>query len=107
MLRQALELRKAGFCHAPEALDTVDVDPAPDEFILSMIDAEVAITKIDQAVDRVAVEAAQLRSLKGSQIGREEAHDLLNFPFRNAGTLGVSVFHSLTVLYRHCEEPIS
>ena len=46
---QALELGESHFGHAPEALDAVDVDAAPDEFILAVIDTEVAVSEIDEA----------------------------------------------------------
>ena len=38
---QALELRQTDLGHAPEALDAVDMDRAPDELVPGVIDAQV------------------------------------------------------------------
>ena len=48
MSGQAFELGQADLGQAPEALDAVDVDGAP--LIPGMIDPEVAIAEVDQAV---------------------------------------------------------
>ena len=48
--RQALEFGQPDFGQAPEALDAVDMDGALGELVPGMIDAEVAIAEIDQAV---------------------------------------------------------
>ena len=45
-----LELRQPDLCPAPEALDAVDVNGTLGELAPGMIDAEVAIAEIDQAV---------------------------------------------------------
>ena len=50
VLGQALELAEPDFCNAPEALDAVDVDALADEFIVAVIDAEVAVAEIDEAL---------------------------------------------------------
>ncbi len=47
---QALALRQTDLGHAPGALDAVDMDRAPDELVLGVIDAEVTIAEIDKAV---------------------------------------------------------
>ena len=47
---EALELRQADLGQAPEAFDAVDVDGAVGELVFGMIDAEVAVAEIDQAV---------------------------------------------------------
>lgn len=50
VLGQALELRKPDLCYAPEAFDSVDVDAASCELVLRMVDAEMAIAQVHQAV---------------------------------------------------------
>ncbi len=49
VLWQALALRQTDLGHAPEALDAIDMDRAPDELVLGVIDAEVTIDEIDKA----------------------------------------------------------
>ena len=42
---------KSGFGISPEALDTVDMGPAVNEFIVAVVDSKVlAVTNIDQAI---------------------------------------------------------
>lgn len=47
---QALELGEPDLGHAPEALDTVDVDRASGELVSGMIDTIVSVSQIDEAV---------------------------------------------------------
>ena len=44
---QALELRQPYFGQAPKAFDAIDVYASTGEFVLGMIDAVVAVSKID------------------------------------------------------------
>ena len=55
---QALELRETDFGRAPEAFGPVDTDRAPGELVLGAVDAEAAVTEIDEAV----VSAPSVRS---------------------------------------------
>ena len=42
---------KSGFSISPEALDTVDMSPAVNEFIIAVVDLKVlVVTDIDQAI---------------------------------------------------------
>ena len=50
VLGEALELRQADLGQPPEALDAVDVNGALGELVAGMIDAEVAVAEVDQAV---------------------------------------------------------
>ena len=50
MSRQALELGQPDLGQAPEAFDAVDMDGSPGELVAGMIDTDVAIAEIDQAV---------------------------------------------------------
>ena len=50
MSRQALELGQPDLGQAPEAFDAVDMDGSPAELVAGMIDTDVAIAEIDQAV---------------------------------------------------------
>ncbi len=54
-------------------------------------------------VDGIAVQAAELRSLKRCQISREEAHHFTDLTFGNARTFGVPVSHFDTVIFRQHE----
>ena len=48
--RQALELGQPDLGQAPEAFDAVDMDGAFGELVAGMVDADVAIAEVDQAV---------------------------------------------------------
>ena len=48
--RQALELGQPDLGQAPEAFDAVDMDDAFGELVAGMVDADVAIAEVDQAV---------------------------------------------------------
>ena len=48
--RQALELCQANLGQSPEALDAIDVNVALGELVPGMVDAEVAVTEVDQAI---------------------------------------------------------
>ncbi len=48
--RQSLELRQPDLGQAPEAFDAVDVNGVVGERVPGMIDAEVTVTEVDQAV---------------------------------------------------------
>ena len=48
--RQALELGQPALGQAPEAFDAVDMDGAFGELVAGMVDADVAIAEVDQAV---------------------------------------------------------
>ena len=50
VFRQTLELGEANFGHSPEALDPVDMNTAPDELVLAVIDPEVPVPEVDQSV---------------------------------------------------------
>ena len=50
MSEQAFELALADLGQAPKALDAVDVDGAPGELVPRMIDLEVAVAEVDQAI---------------------------------------------------------
>ena len=50
VLGEALELRQADLGQPPEALDAVDVNGALGELVAGMIDAEVAVAEVDQAI---------------------------------------------------------
>jgi len=47
---QALELRETDFGRAPEAFGPVDMDRVPGELVLGAVDAEAAVTEVDEAV---------------------------------------------------------
>ena len=48
--RQALELGQPDLGQAPEAFDAVDMNGAFGELVAGMVDADVAIAEVDQAV---------------------------------------------------------
>ena len=48
--RQALALGQPDLGQAPEAFDAVDMDGSPGELVAGMIDTDVAIAELDQAV---------------------------------------------------------
>ena len=50
MFRQALELGQPDFGQAPEAFDAVDMNGSFRNLVAGMIDADVAIAEIDEAV---------------------------------------------------------
>ena len=50
VFRQALELGQPDRGQAPEAIDAVDMDGAFGELVAGMVDADVAIAEVDQAV---------------------------------------------------------
>ena len=50
MFRQALELGQPDFGQAPEAFDAVDMNGSFRKLVAGMIDADVAIAEIDEAV---------------------------------------------------------
>ena len=50
VLWQSLELGQPDLGHSPEAFDAIDVDRAAGEFIPRMVDPEVAVAEIDEAV---------------------------------------------------------
>ena len=50
VFRQALELGQPDLGQAPKAFDAVDMDGAFGELVAGMVDAEVAIAEVDQAV---------------------------------------------------------
>jgi hypothetical protein len=44
------ELGQPDFCKSPKSLDPIDVNAAPREFVLRMINSEVSISKVDKSV---------------------------------------------------------
>ena len=84
MSGQAFELGQANLGHAPEALDAVDVDGSPVELVPGVIDPEVAIAEVDQAV--VAGQPSELMTARGSTRPRMM---LWSVGFEQSGTISV------------------
>ena len=72
---QSLELGEPDLGDTPEALDAVDVDGLAHELVLAVIDAEVAVAEIDEALiagpaigvnDGVGVDLAADNPLQGA-----------------------------------------
>lgn len=82
MSGQAFELGQADLGQAPEALDVVDVDGAP--LIPGMIDPEVAIAEVDQAVE--PGQPSELMTVRGSTQPRMM---LWRVGFEQSGTISV------------------
>ena len=101
VFRQALELSEPDFRHAPEPLDAVDVDGAPHEFILGMVNAEMAVAEIDQAVvaappigvdDGARVDPAADDALEcGLRAVRDDLGIDMALPFEDAEDDGLAV----------------
>ena len=60
---QALELGEPDLGNTPEALDTVDVDGFADEFVLVVVDTEVAVAEVDEAL--IAGPAVRVPTYRG------------------------------------------
>ena len=101
VFRQALELSEPDFCHAPEPLDAVDMDGAPHEFILGMVNAEMTVAEIDQAVvaappigvdDSARVDPAADDALeRGLRAVRDDLGIDVALPFEDAEDDGLAV----------------